>query len=846
MCEYVIVDMDYISGSNFPIVRLFTIDKQKNYKIFKVRGITPYFYFTSENCEEIIEYINNKFGRYIIGSEMVEKFEPLYYQEKKTKMVKLLFKSPKNVPMIRDDIVKLGCKVYEADIPYVQRFIDDTSIRPLTSIRFKTNEKKDLYLIDDIDVIEGLELDFKTMAFDIEVLSTSGVMPEPSNDEDKIVLISTSFKPYFKNKYENILLVLKGSEQPDPEIYRRDNLIVCNDEVSLLRTFVALIKSYSPNIITGYNINNFDFSYILKRIDYMKKKRLPRWESLTFDISVDGSVAYQRSTTGIKGTKHGHNYITIVKGRIIYDIYYDLNKRGLWDNTFALKQYSLDYVSNYFLGEGKIDLKYEEIDTWFREKYNNKQVAEKVLSYSTRDSDICIKLIEKLNLLDVPFALSNVSYVNATDLFNRSGYGFLVENILLREFNSNDRVFPSRATDKEIEKREDLKGGFIYAKPGLYKNIVVLDYVSLYPSIMIKNNICFSTLVKDETLVEENNGSDDYIRAPYGGGVFVNKNKYEGIIPRVLSKILTTRVSLKKKLKDLEPESSEYRKVNSTQLALKILMNSFYGYSSSRFAKISDVRIGNAVTSFGRENIIATIEMINNIREDNSFKSVISATDSCFVKIPDDVDPETAVKIILDSVNTKYDLDFDKFISSLLVVAKARYAYCQNGKIRAKGLELIRKDTSQISNRVMSKVLEHILIDGDVDLAYNYVLDVIENLYNSKDLDLKDLIVTKRLKASPDKYKNIEPHVVVVKKMQERGYKFSVGEKVPYIITKGSESIVRRAEHPDYVKIDDVDRDYYIESHIITPVNRIFKVVGKSVSVKKGSVNINQSSLIDF
>ena len=142
---------------------------------------------------------------------------------------------------------------------------------------------------------------------------------------------------------------------------------------------------------------------------------------------------------------------------------------------------------------------------------------------------------------------------------------------------------------------------------GLLEDIVILDYKSLYPTIMMAHNLCYSTVVTDQSLAP---ASDKTIIAP-SGGKFVSPEISPGIMPQVLRELLDQRTETKKLMK--KAGEDEKRFLDAKQYAMKILLNSFYGYSGYARARLYSLALANAVTSFGRENIIKTKKIIDDI-----------------------------------------------------------------------------------------------------------------------------------------------------------------------------------------------------------------------------------------
>ncbi len=259
---------------------------------------------------------------------------------------------------------------------------------------------------------------------------------------------------------------------------------------------------------------------------------------------------------------------------------------------------------------GLKNLKYHSLK-WKHYWKDNGEKLSKFIEYARRDSELALLFLLKLRLIDKYIALARVSGTLLQDILD-GGQTQMVENLMLREYMKNDRVFLSarptgEMSDERYDEGEELAGAEVLPpKKGLLENIVILDYKSLYPTIMMAHNLCYTTEVVGER-------PDDVIVAPTGG-VFVSRNIVKGIVPSILEDLLNRRQETRAKMKTANEE--EKRVLDATQLALKILLNSFYGYSGYTRARLYSLTLASAVTSFGRENILRTKDLIeNDIRE---------------------------------------------------------------------------------------------------------------------------------------------------------------------------------------------------------------------------------------
>jgi DNA polymerase I len=383
---------------------------------------------------------------------------------------------------------------------------------------------------------------------------------------------------------------------------------------------------------------------------------------------------------------------------------------------------------------------------------------------------------------------------------------------------------------------------------GLTENVVILDFKSLYPTTMIAHNLCYTTEIREEC-------PDCNLIASPSGGKFVPPDVRRGIVPRVLEKLLDERIKAKKAMKNPAISEGEKRRLDAKQYAMKILLNSFYGYSGYARARLYSPVIANSVTSYGRENLLKTKHMIEQKEyieiNDSQYKLKVIAgdTDSTFINICGEyVDFDIAKKIgieIADMVTSKLpppmELVFEAYAKRILILAKKHYAMyrfesADKGEIKAKGIETVRRDWCNLTSEVLTKCLETILIEGDVDAALSYARESINLLKASSSDMFEKLTMTRTLTKKPENYNQPQPHSELVKKLERRGiFKYAIGDRIPFIIVasqrrsgRRAEMMTLRAEDPEYAIENNlrIDADYYLSKQLIPPLVRMFENFG--------------------
>ena len=391
-----------------------------------------------------------------------------------------------------------------------------------------------------------------------------------------------------------------------------------------------------------------------------------------------------------------------------------------------------------------------------------------------------------------------------------------------------------------------------------------MDFASLYPSIMIAHNLCYSTLIlsspKDYPELEEGR---DYLVTPTNN-CFVKTHIRKGFLPEILRHLLSSREKAKNHLK-MAKDTRERECFNARQLALKINSNSVYGFTGAQSGgMLPCIELSQSVTSIGRTMIALTKEKIE--EKFNGLKVIYGDTDSVMINMGFEdmsitVDNDTSLdisekKILNDAFALGKEiakfitgtcfispvrLEFEKIYFPYLLINKKRYAglYYTNpdkyDKMDCKGIETIRRDNCPLVARVINTCLEKILINRNPQKAIVFVKETISNLLRDK-IDISQLVITKELQRKEDDYKGKQAHAELVKKLKKRAFskKFAVnipkiGDRVPYVIVCGSKGsrIYEKAEDPIFAlenKIP-IDYEYYLENQIGKPLIRIFEPI---------------------
>ena len=326
--EVVILDIDYISYEERPVIRLFSKDGDKNVVLID-DSFTPYLYVYSKNPDDCIKDLEE-----LLEDIEIEKVVKKDFQIEKT-FIKVTFTHPQELSKHRDEIRDLDSviQIREFDIPFYRRYLMDRDVIPMTKVRasgevidsFSALEsvKHDVEIIKLDKPLERVDdniNDFRILSFDLEVRNPHGM---PDSEEDEIIMIGVA-----SNFGVNQVISTKTKSSGECEFVNQ-----VESEEKMIQTFVDIIKENNVDIIVGYNSDNFDFPYIIDRAKIY---------GIDLDLGMDGS--------DIRFIKRGFNNAASMKGLIHVDLYLVMRR------YMSLERYTLERVYYELFGEEKIDV----------------------------------------------------------------------------------------------------------------------------------------------------------------------------------------------------------------------------------------------------------------------------------------------------------------------------------------------------------------------------------------------------------------------------------------------------------------------------------------------------------
>lgn len=580
----------------------------------------------------------------------------IYYQETQYPVLTCYFTNTKALhhcinllkkkPYTIDRLGEIKATVWETNIKDIHKFIAKnqftyTGWLSIENPQYITNQQEEIRKTRcpieihvsiknlkkvPVDICKTWVVNPRVGAIDLECYSSNHLaMPNPLHLSD--VVFQCSYidqilgKPETRKKY---IIQLGACANPDGcEIIR------VKTEMEVFDRLAELILQCNPAIITGYNIFRFDLPYIDDRMKHhMRDKFLPCGLLLEEETKI--SIFTWRS--GAYGFMTISSLTTF--GRIFVDMY-PIIKRD-----YKLNSYSLDFVSKYFLKRGKHEVSPQDIfetyketcnaEKWFREAHESCDsnliaragvrlenacfAMKRIAEYCAEDSCLCIDLMEKLNTWLGILILANIVEVTPVSTFSR-GQQLRVVNQLYTRCFKNDIIMDSRPiTDLRF------KGGLVVnSVVGTHRYVFVYDFASLYPSIIMAKNICYSTLVGEERtdipdshchvaewdeefeveIIDQNGKKTKKIEKIHYRHRFIKQQYKKGIIPQICEDLVNERNKTRKQINPSNPEVVNMI-LDILQLVLKVSANSIYGGLSSRYG-LPLIEGARVVTYFGRE-----------------------------------------------------------------------------------------------------------------------------------------------------------------------------------------------------------------------------------------------------
>ncbi|KAL1529097.1 hypothetical protein AB1Y20_000057 [Prymnesium parvum] len=881
-CDYSVMPLvtEFDQGSNesrAAVIRLFGVTKEGHSVVAHVHGFKPYFFvrappgFTPQDIPQFQATLNAKIKAGLAARdqctspvammEIVRRQSIMHYAFKEgASFIRIVTALPSLVATCRRlleqgiAVPRGGCyqfETYESNCVFALRFMVDRGImgcswvtcpgdkwraRPWQSSDGRSMERTthcqlelDLHFADLVShQPDGEWLDIAPMrilSFDIECAGRPGIFPEA--DKDPVIQIANhvtlqgSSKPIVKNVFTlKECAPISGAQ-----------VLSFDTEHEMLRAWHQFVLDTDADILTGYNIVNFDLPYLLNRASALKITTFPFLGRLKGIASRMKDKLFQSKQVGTRESKEIN-----IEGRVQFDVLQILQRDA------KLASYSLNAVCAHYLGEQKEDVHHSIISDL---QSGNAETRRRLAVYCLKDAYLPQRLLQKLMCVVNYVEMARVTGVPLSYLLTR-GQQIKVMSQLYRKARTLGLLLP--VASRKVTEGEKFEGATVIEPvKGYYKDhpIATLDFASLYPSIMMAHNLCYSTLVRRQDIQKLD--ESQYAKSPTGA-VFVKSETHKGILPLILEELLAARKNAKKLMKQ-EKDPFKYAVYDGRQLALKISANSVYGFTGAQVGQLPCLEISSTVTAYGRQMIESTkLQVETRYTRANGYdfdaQVIYGDTDSVMIKFGTESLAKAmelgqeAADEVTKSFISPIKLEFEKCYHPYLLMNKKRYAGLlwtntnKYDKMDCKGIETVRRDNCMLVKEVVDTSLRSILINKDPEGAINYVKSSISSLLLNK-MDLSKLVITKALTRTEEQYEagNKQAHVTLAARIKKRdpGMAPAVGDRVPYVMIKGpaGAKAADKAEDPIYVLENNIpiDTTWYLEHQLSEPIRRLFEPV---------------------
>ncbi|ENN82217.1 hypothetical protein YQE_01407, partial [Dendroctonus ponderosae] len=628
---------------------------------------------------------------------------------------------------------------------------------------------------------------FRIHSFDIECAGRKGIFPEPNIDP--IIQIANVIQLHGAKEVmaRNIFCLNSCAPIGHAEVYCYEK------EEEMLAAWADFVRELDPDIFTGYNINNFDFTYLLDRAKHLK---VAKFDFLGRLLNVRSQI--KETVTQTKIGKRTYKTINF-EGRVPYDMLLVIKR------DCKLRSYTLNSVCQNLLGEQKEDVHYSIITDL---QNGDDQTRRRLAVYCLKDAELPLRLIGTVLSFTNDIEMARVTGVPITSLLTK-GEQVKVVAQLLRHARQAGYFMPAHQGQAGSEQLSD-------------------DQVTTTPANCIL--------------------SDDQVTTTPANCMFVISSVRPGLLPHILQHLLNKDVKDPILRNVLNGRQLAY-KISANSVY------GFTGAQVGKLPCLeisgSVTAYGRTMIEQTKQEVEQHYKVENGYESDA--KVIYGDTDSVMVnfKVKSleksmELGREAAALISAKFISP-IKLEFEKappynrknsqlgpIFTPYLLINKKRYAGLyftksdKYDKMDCKGIETVRRDNCTLVVDVINTCLQKLLIDRDPDGAVNYAKLVISDLLQNN-IDISQLVITKEL--TKEDYAAKQAHVELAKKMKKRdpGNAPKLGDRIPYVITAATKSAkaFEKAEDPIYVLENNVpiDAKYYLENQLSKPLVRIFQPI---------------------
>ncbi|CAG8231821.1 unnamed protein product [Penicillium salamii] len=698
-----------------------------------------------------------------------------------------------------------------------------------------------------------------TMSMEVHVNTRGTLFPNPEEDEITCMFwcIQSEDEEVEVNSHlpgVHVGMVYHGEgERPEAKITKTLKMDVEHEpsELDLINRLVDLVRYHDPDVITGYEVHNASWGYVIERA---RKK-------YDFDICEELSRTKSQSNGrfGKEADRWGFDHSSSVRitGRHMFNIWRAMK------GELNLLQYTMENVVFHVLHRRIPHYSPQVLTQWYQSGMPRNML--KVVDYFSSRVQMNLEILEANELTPRTSEQARLLGIDFASVISR-GSQFKVESLMFRIAKPENflLVSPSR---KQVGQQNALECLPLVMEPqsDFYTSpVLVLDFQSLYPSVMIAYNYCYSTFLGRAMhwRGRDKMGFMDYKRQPRllellkgkvniapNGMMYAKQEARQSLLAKMLTEILETRVMVKNGMKADKDDKVLQRLLNNRQLALKLIANVTYGYASASFSgRMPCSEIADSIVQTGRETLEKAIAFIHSVERWGA-EVVYGDTDSLFIHLKGrtrsqafDIGEEIA-QAITDLNPRPIKLKFEKVYHPCILLAKKRYVGFKyehrnqtEPEFDAKGIETVRRDGTPAEQKIEEKALKTLFRTADLSQVKSYFQRQCSKIMQGR-VSIQDFCFARevRLGTYSDRGQIPAGAMISTKRMvEDPRSEPQTGERVPYVVVTGAPGsrLIDRCVAPGTLLRDaqlELDAEYYITKNLIPPLERIFNLVGANV-----------------
>ncbi|OJJ34165.1 hypothetical protein ASPWEDRAFT_173588 [Aspergillus wentii DTO 134E9] len=697
------------------------------------------------------------------------------------------------------------------------------------------------------------------MSLEVHVNTRGILSPNPEEDEISSVFwcIQSQAEDLECNSHipgVHVGIIFQGEgDRPEGKIAKALTVDLEHEptELDLMNRVVDLVRFHDPDIITGYEVHNSSWGYLIERA-----RKIYDFD-LCDELSRVKSQAHGRF--GKDSDRWGFNHTSSIRvtGRHMINIWRAM--RG----ELNLLQYTMENVVFHLLHRRIPHYSFRDLTAWHQS--GKPRNLMKVVGYYVSRVQMNLEILEANELVPRTSEQARLLGIDFFSVFSR-GSQFKVESLMFRIAKPENFLLVS-PSKKQVGQQNALECLPLVMEPqsDFYTSpLLVLDFQSLYPSVMIAYNYCYSTFLGRAASWRGRNkmGFMDYEREPGllgllkdkiniapNGMMYAKPEVRKSLLARMLTEILETRVMVKTGMKMDKDDKALQRLLNNRQLALKLIANVTYGYTSASFSgRMPCSEIADSIVQTGRETLEKAIAFIHSVERWGA-EVVYGDTDSLFVYLKGrtrdeafDIGEEIA-KAVTDMNPRPVKLKFEKVYHPCVLLAKKRYVGFKyehrdqkEPEFDAKGIETVRRDGTPAEQKIEEKALKILFRTSDLSLVKSYFQKQCSKILQGT-VSIQDFCFAREVRLGTYSERGLPPPGALIstkKMLEDPRLEPQYGERVPYVVVTGAPGsrLVDRCVPPEVLLHDaqlELDAEYYITKNIIPPLERIFNLVGANV-----------------